>query len=644
MSSSTVESLTSLVDWLNNNAFWRDDLVIKPSTFGGVGVFLEPQDEEDDPLLLRIPKSNLLASKNSFIYNLLVEYQDGKDEGSLISGMYSLIIAVIYEVSIQHKSPWFDYLKSIDFKSSSTPICLWDEKDKQNLANTEIDLKNLLKYDEIIEFYIECIQFAHTYSHIVEIPDVLNISADSLTIQTAFTKYHEKVLEFGQIIQSVISRAFKIDNFYDLALVPGADLFNHIDPVMSENKVVGRENIHFVCDAEVCETCGEDDCAHDEEDEDEEDEEENEDIEVDEEDASSETEDIDEDSEDSEELKDSGSSSESSDEEEVDEEEQIQEEPEEVPITEITLEYIANMENELDCDSEAETEPEDGEVSTLSLSDDDNEEDDQAEMSMSGANLDLAKELSDSSKCCDVVMMSLPTKEFGYEVFNSYGNEPNAYLLQRYGFITPKNVADSCLLSVQVFKHIKTLKSNISSEKVKQLEDKFDWFEAIGYDLINQLLDEEMHKDKKSCEKDTEDKHCEDTEAKGCEKDENCTDGCCDDDHEDENEVPETWQLSPRIDFNGQCSPQTYIILKLIDLPYKIFKHKIVSVKKEKKLVQRVRELFISENNNEYNETIKKWCLQRLERYPTLVKSPNHIMIADLVSQEKSILMKFIES
>lgn len=642
MSSSTVESLTSLVDWLNNNAFWRDDLVIKPSTFGGVGVFLEPQDEEDDPLLLRIPKSNLLASKNSFIYNLLVEYQDGKDEGSLISGMYSLIIAVIYEVSIQHKSPWFDYLKSIDFKSSSTPICLWDEKDKQNLANTEIDLKNLLKYDEIIEFYIECIQFAHTYSHIVEIPDVLNISADSLTIQTAFTKYHEKVLEFGQIIQSVISRAFKIDNFYDLALVPGADLFNHIDPVMSENKVVGRENIHFVCDAEVCETCGEDDCAHDEEDEDEEDEEENEDIEVDEEDASSETEDIDEDREDSEELKDSVSSSESSDEEEVDEEEQIQEEPEEVPITEITLEYIANMENELDCDSEAETVPEDGEVSTLSLSDDDNE-DDQAEKSMSGANLDLAKELSDSSKCCDVVMMSLPTKEFGYEVFNSYGNEPNAYLLQRYGFITPKNVADSCLLSVQVFKHIKTLKSNISSEKVKQLEDKFDWFEAIGYDLINQLLDEEMHKDKKSCEKDTEDKNCEDTEAKGCEKDENCTDGCCDD-HEDENEVPETWQLSPRIDFNGQCSPQTYIILKLIDLPYKIFKHKIVSVKKEKKLVQRVRELFISENNNEYNETIKKWCLQRLERYPTLVKSPNHKMIADLVSQEKSILKKFIES
>jgi len=642
MSSSTVESLTSLVDWLNNNAFWRDDLVIKPSTFGGVGVFLEPQDEEDDPLLLRIPKSNLLASKNSFIYNLLVEYQDGKDEGSLISGMYSLIIAVIYEVSIQHKSPWFDYLKSIDFKSSSTPICLWDEKDKQNLANTEIDLKNLLKYDEIIEFYIECIQFAHTYSHIVEIPDVLNISADSLTIETAFTKYHEKVLEFGQIIQSVISRAFKIDNFYDLALVPGADLFNHIDPVMSENKVVGRENIHFVCDAEVCETCGEDDCAHDEEDEDEEDEEENEDIEVDEEDASSETEDIDEDREDSEELKDSVSSSESSDEEEVNEEEQIQEEPEEVPITEITLEYIANMENELDCDSEAETVPEDGEVSTLSLSDDDNE-DDQAEKSMSGANLDLAKELSDSSKCCDVVMMSLPTKEFGYEVFNSYGNEPNAYLLQRYGFITPKNVADSCLLSVQVFKHIKTLKSNISTEKVKQLEDKFDWFEAIGYDLINQLLDEEMHKDKKSCEKDTEDKNCEDTEAKGCEKDENCTDGCCDD-HEDENEVPETWQLSPRIDFNGQCSPQTYIILKLIDLPYKIFKHKIVSVKKEKKLVQRVRELFISENNNEYNETIKKWCLQRLERYPTLVKSPNHKMIADLVSQEKSILKKFIES
>ena len=36
------------------------------------------------------------------------------------------------------------------------------------------------------------------------------------------------MIEFGKIIQSVTSRAFMVDDYYQLALVPAADLFNHL--------------------------------------------------------------------------------------------------------------------------------------------------------------------------------------------------------------------------------------------------------------------------------------------------------------------------------------------------------------------------------------------------------------------------------
>ena len=80
-----------------------------------------------------VPKANLLAPKNSYIYNLLVDYEPENPDIILSEGMFGLVITVIYELQCHDSSPWFEYLQTIDFNNSQIPVCLWDTVDKDNL-------------------------------------------------------------------------------------------------------------------------------------------------------------------------------------------------------------------------------------------------------------------------------------------------------------------------------------------------------------------------------------------------------------------------------------------------------------------------------------------------------------------------------
>ncbi|ODV77870.1 uncharacterized protein CANTADRAFT_26887 [Suhomyces tanzawaensis NRRL Y-17324] len=673
MSNTVAQNIDSLKGWLEKNAFWRNELIIRPSKYGGIGVFAPDQMDYEDPLLLRIPKTSVLSAKNSLIYNLLVDYK--YEEVDISTGMYGVIISVIYELSAGTKSPWYEYLNSIDFENSSVPVCLWDQDDKDNFKNTEVDLLNLLNPDELIQFYQECIKFAKASSQYVAIPAILNEDKASSAELVKLAQLHK----FGQVVLSVISRAFKIDDYYDLGMVPGADLFNHMEPQLNGKNIVGHENIHFICDGSVCGECGEEDCDHEEELEMEldSDTEEIEDEEVDEvqetefadqlndadaesiahgEDDGDDEDDDDEDDEDDDEDEDDDDDSSSepdieSSQYDMDLESSVIEEE---PIKEITMEYIKQMELEMENDSDADTNQDPDEESTVSLEGDEGEEGEDEEEEQEGEvdpeQDELAKELSDSSKCCDVVLVKLPEEIHEHEIFNSYGNElSNPYLLQRYGFITGQNVNDTCLLSVQVFKHIKHIKAGLSSEKQKQLELKFEWFEGMGFDIVNQLIGEHIQKEQKAtkaCGDKCEDNcdGCEEKDGCGAECEDGCEDGCGEED-DDELELPETWQLSPRINFTGECTLQTYAILTLLDLPFKIFKHKLLLVNKEKKLIRMIKEIFLEDQSSRsaHNAIIKNWCVQRLSGYPVLKPSSHHSLVKSMVEQEKAILQKFID-
>ena len=56
MSSTASSKVDSLVQWLNENAYWRNDLIIKQSKFGGLGVFYpdndDQEEDENDPAIV----------------------------------------------------------------------------------------------------------------------------------------------------------------------------------------------------------------------------------------------------------------------------------------------------------------------------------------------------------------------------------------------------------------------------------------------------------------------------------------------------------------------------------------------------------------------------------------------------------------
>lgn len=716
--------------WLETNAFWNIDcleLDISPTT-SGIGVFYVPPEEQtnddSDNLLLRIPKSNILSPKNSVIWNLLVDYQNNDSlltnlDVDLTVGLHSIVLTFIYEVAQGKKSPWFHYLQSIVPNDenlvtiNNTPLCLWPSEYKKMLHNTEYYYLDMLKSKELVDFYIECVKFASHNEKLIAKPSVFDVSStDELDIMRDES---EKVTMFGNYVQVVISRAFEVDNYHGLSLVPGADLFNHATPAVNgDGRIEGREDVHFVCDGgdEVCEVCGEFDCedheeeldidfgeeGDDEEEEEQDDEEEQgsdeDDVEEQEFDDINEFDeqeginkgeeevDIDEDGFESDDnmdsgnelLQDSGISEEELystsdddlndsliDESEVrsdlsdgsDDEESSSSTEEITSIKEITMDFIQDLEQELEDDSE---------MAESGMETDQEEEEEKEEEIEEDSYFinreELAKELADGSKCCDIVLSKRPKQDIGkYELFNTYGNHlANPFLLQRYGFITQdQNINDVVTLGYELLQYIKKYKAEQSPVKIKQLENKLSWYDEMGFEFVNDLICE--YESRPALDLDNDD--CED----------DCEDDCCNEEEYDEHtqimkdNLPESYRTSCRINVNGKMLPQTYALAKLLVLPYKIFHYKFIECASERKLAKRIFQILLPyeyENiknhkpkySDKYgakiNELVKQWCSQRLARYP-VVKNDRKgdiklAIVHQVVQEEKDILKKAIAS
>lgn len=458
-----------VIQWLRENGYWNSELVdLHKSSYGGIGVFLRPDAaekvnletysvDESPEIILRVPKSNILSAKNSFLYSLLEDYEQNREksetdlevdsEVDLRSGMHAMVLTYIYESAAGPESPWYQYLQSIDIGNKSTsdlenvPICLWPENIKLSMRNTECDLLNMLDNRELIQFFIECVLFAKSSAALVPIPSVLKLPETHLSVDNLPSKHYEAIVYFGRHVQTVISRAFEVDDYHGLSLVPGADLFNHAFPIERDSHTIGQENVHFVSSNEVCHFCGEVECDH----------EENSDDESDDENSNDDNDD------------------------ENDDEEGIE------------------LDEELGVHSlEAELEQQEDEEST-DMSD--------AEQETLPADDDLRKDLESGETCCDIVLTNPITDG---ELLNTYGNDlPNAYLLQRYGFANPPeypNPNDSCLLSVQMFAYLKNYKQKLSTKEKAALENRLMWFEEVGYGAVNEIIQLEQEEHEQDCE------------------------------------------------------------------------------------------------------------------------------------------------
>lgn len=658
MSVTQNSKIEAVLHWLKGNSFWNSELLeVRSSKLGGTGVFWklgEEPDPENDNLLLRIPKGNVLSPKNSFIYSFLVDYEPSEPTIDFTSGMHSIVLTFIYELSLKEKSPWHAYLTSFDLDSETgLPLCLWEESEKHALANTEPDLLNMLDYTELVLFYLECVKFARYNERYIQIPSILRLHEMEIETANISEAHTDQLIRFGKCVQAVISRAFTVDKYYGLSLVPGADLFNHLSPITEEDQVVARENVHFVCDDDegLCGECGEYGCGHlglDTESEGEIDEDFPESEDVGGEDGK-ESEDqegkiasndiLDDLMETDVNLLESASESDTSENSESGSGEVVlQSENEETsPMTEITMQDIL----ELEADSDADTEYDEEEVSTLSLSEDEGSHESEDEHQSASADEELSKELSDSSKCCDVVLTNLPSKEHNYELFNTYGNDlSNSYLLQRYGFVSERNPNLSCLLSVQVFAYLK--KEKLNKRKKIQLEMKMEWYEEVGFDIVNDICQQSAasqdHCDHlhESCANE----NCDENHLNGSE-DEDCNE--CGE--EDKVEDPESWQLSPKIQSDGSPTEQTIALVRLLLIPFKIFYHKLVQAPSERRLVKRTAKYLLEDDiSKEERELLSLWIRGRIDRYKNApMKGERARMISIIRDEEIGLLKKALK-
>lgn len=707
MSLTHTRQLADLLYWLDTNAFWNIDrleLDISPTT-SGIGVFYVPleqdqsttedqNDDEDDNLLLRIPKSNILSPKNSVVWNLLVDYDLANADIDLTTGLHSIVLTFIYELAQGSKSPWYHYLQSIapeeedSITINNLPLCLWPSEYKKKLYNTEYYYLDMLKSKELVDFYVECVRFARCNESFIAKPTVFDVSStDELDIMRDES---DKVTLFGSYVQVVISRAFEVDDYHGLSLVPGADLFNHASAELNgDGRIEGREDVHFVCDGDVCGECGEFECDDHEEETEEEMEEEMEEEEMGEDDEvfgeddeekgeDSVHEDDGEDSDsmgsnfdsDNELLQDSGISDQelysTSDDDLNDsliDESEVRSDvssysdensstTEEEPIKELTMDYVQALEEEIEQEreSELETDHDPEEASTTSLGVESDEEDEPGESEVaydSDAEQDreeLAKELADGSKCCDIVLSRPPKHTSGkYELFNTYGNHlSNPYLLQRYGFITQdQNVNDVVSLGSELVHYIKKFKAEQSPVKVKQLENKISWYDEMGFEFVNDLVCEyESRPALDDGDDDDEEQYDEHTQIM-------------------RDNLPESYVTSPRLDINGKMTPQTYALAKLLVLPYKIFHYKFIECASERKLAKRIFQILLpyeyepirghqpkhsDKYGAEINQLVKLWCGLRLGKYVEINDDTKGdiklAMVKQVVQQEKEILKK----
>mgnify|MGYP003365142756 FL=1 len=513
-----------LLEWFqdpaNKSYFNHELLTIKKSPISnGIGVFaLRSQapvpkelDDDESNLLLRVHKSMVLSAQTCAISNLIYEEKLG--------AMYGLVLAFIYERQLGERSPWFTYIETINYKNSKgdliVPLCLYADKEKAILKGTEVEFMGGLDPQDLKSHFEVSQKFANKVHKEagLPIPSVL--------------KDNSQFEEFAAITMAVASRAFEIDNYIELGLVPGADLFNH-DPF-------GNEHVHFVAMGDVCPFCGKDDgCGHEDfgppDSEGEYEEEGWEDVEnYDEDEAmdgSVEYQESDDKSKE-EEPGDDFSKLEEFDGSFKSETPTYESDEEVEELEEITMDYVAKIETELKKEEEREKAEEEEERD----SDMDSEEE-----------FELKELYLNPDECCDIVLERKIFKN--KEVFNTYGELPNSVLLVKYGFAVEDNPYDSICLGPQIVEYRKSH---------QELEERIDWWGCMGW----LLLREQERADEEDAQRD---------ERGGSDADSEEGDDGRNEEKEEEEEEEESWLFNCRIEHPGRANAQLVAVSKLFTM------------------------------------------------------------------------------
>ncbi|KAG9013269.1 hypothetical protein FRB95_009823 [Tulasnella sp. JGI-2019a] len=213
-----------------------DDLADAEGAIQGIAVFSNTSIPPSTSLV-QIPKSSILSIKSCSLSNVFRSIHEGMEDHPSIT----FALALLTEIKLAARSRWYGYIQSLPV--SVVKIAAFWETDggsdggraQRWCKGTEVE-KILLRErmeSSLRSFWTDVAQ---------PILSSVNLKAEYADMRHAYSL--------------VSSRAFYVDSYHGISMVPIADAFNHVE----ENQ------IHLETDYDVCSTCGSlDVCEHDEE-------------------------------------------------------------------------------------------------------------------------------------------------------------------------------------------------------------------------------------------------------------------------------------------------------------------------------------------------------------------------------------------
>ncbi|KAJ3880005.1 hypothetical protein F5051DRAFT_483120 [Lentinula edodes] len=237
--------ITTLLNWCTTINIEIDErLQIVPDA-AGLTVYSSATPIEPLQTLVKIPRTAVLSAKSCSASQFIESSPYG------LEAQLALSLALLVEIERGTSSRWYGYLQSLPDTVVSLPVFWGLEFEEGTLEDIE-DGKDALKWlkgTEVEKLLVgsdgtPLIDSLRKYFHEIVTPTMARLSSESLP------SFHH----FCRAYSLASSRAFLVDAYHGLSMVPIADAFNHTD----------EYHVHLETEYEVCPECGSlQQCLHD---------------------------------------------------------------------------------------------------------------------------------------------------------------------------------------------------------------------------------------------------------------------------------------------------------------------------------------------------------------------------------------------
>ncbi|KAJ6504744.1 hypothetical protein C8R47DRAFT_157139 [Mycena vitilis] len=233
-------AVANLVSWCSERGFWIDPRIQVISGVFGAAVTSRETTIPTENILVRIPRSSVLSVKSSSISDLIPPHPYGR------GAQLSLALALSVELLIGSRSPWAPYLQSLPREIPGIPLFWHGGANQPGLPQSGSSPLEWLNGTEASKMLFG---LGDSGSSLVsEIDEYFHRVAHPVYAKV-FISSPEKIpslREFYHAYSLVSSRAFLVDSYHGLSMVPVADAFNHAQD----------NHVHLESDFDVCPECG----------------------------------------------------------------------------------------------------------------------------------------------------------------------------------------------------------------------------------------------------------------------------------------------------------------------------------------------------------------------------------------------------